>query len=167
MGEASACGMLVGWPLRKRPFVRPRKRNDNININLTEIAYDNGECMELAQERVRWRWWIIGFCYQSIIHTELFPCQTRVVTFYFKENTEIWDGPWIGYPSVFALITPLNWQLSVLCIIICNATGFQYTAVSYRVPSVHQIQKHKSYVKIENRASLVLTFWLICQMVLF
>ena len=60
-----ACGMpgegrgvhrvLVGKPEGKRPLGRPRRRwEDNIKIDLREVGGD-GDWMELAQDRDRWR----------------------------------------------------------------------------------------------------------------
>ena len=40
----------------KRPFERPRRRwEDNIKMNLQEIEYDGLDCIDLAQDRDRWR----------------------------------------------------------------------------------------------------------------
>ena len=48
--------VLVGKPEGKRPLGRPRRRwEDNIKMDLQEVERDSGDCMELAQDRDRWR----------------------------------------------------------------------------------------------------------------
>jgi len=48
--------VLVGKPEGKRPMVRPRRRwEDNIKLDLQEVAWACGNWMELAQDRDRWR----------------------------------------------------------------------------------------------------------------
>ena len=47
--------VLVGKPEGKRPLGRPRHRwEDNIKMDLREVGRD-GDWMELAQDRDRWR----------------------------------------------------------------------------------------------------------------
>jgi len=47
--------LLVGKPEEKRPLGRPRRRwEDNIKMDLREVGED-GDWMELAQDRDRWR----------------------------------------------------------------------------------------------------------------
>jgi len=46
--------VLVGKPEGKRPLGRPRRRWDNIKMNLREVG-GGGDWMELAQDRDRWR----------------------------------------------------------------------------------------------------------------
>ena len=48
--------VLVGKPEGKRPLGRPRRRSeDNIKMDLQEVAGGRGDWMELAQDRDRWR----------------------------------------------------------------------------------------------------------------
>ena len=48
--------VLVGKPEGKRPLGRPRCRwEDNIKMDLQEVAGGRGDWMELAQDRDRWR----------------------------------------------------------------------------------------------------------------
>jgi hypothetical protein len=48
--------VLVGKPEGKRPFGRPRRRwEDNIKMDVEEVGWGHGDCMELAQDRDRWR----------------------------------------------------------------------------------------------------------------
>ena len=48
--------VLVGKPEGKGPLGRPRRRwEDNIMMDLQEVAGGCGDWMELAQDRERWR----------------------------------------------------------------------------------------------------------------
>jgi hypothetical protein len=38
-----------------REYGRPRKLEDNIKVGNTELGYEDGRWMELAQDRVQWR----------------------------------------------------------------------------------------------------------------
>jgi len=56
MGEGRGVHrVLVGKPEGKRPMGRPRRRwENNIKVDLREVRGD-GDWMELAQDRDRWR----------------------------------------------------------------------------------------------------------------
>jgi hypothetical protein len=46
----------VGNPEGKRPLGRPRRRLvDTIKIDLREIGWDDGDWIDLAQDRGQWR----------------------------------------------------------------------------------------------------------------
>jgi hypothetical protein len=48
--------VLVGKPEGKKPLRRPRRRwGDNIKMDLQEVGCGIMACIELAQERDRWR----------------------------------------------------------------------------------------------------------------
>jgi hypothetical protein len=48
--------VLVGKPERKKPLGTTRRRwEDNIKMDLQEGGGGRGDCMELAQDRDRWR----------------------------------------------------------------------------------------------------------------
>jgi len=47
--------VLVGIPERKRPFGRPRRRWEDIKIDLQEGGCGGMDWIELAQDRDRWR----------------------------------------------------------------------------------------------------------------
>ncbi|KAJ4429806.1 hypothetical protein ANN_22010 [Periplaneta americana] len=53
MGESrNAYRVLVGRPEGKRPLGRPRRRwEDNIKMDLREVGYDDGDWIDLAQDR--------------------------------------------------------------------------------------------------------------------
>ncbi|KAJ4433379.1 hypothetical protein ANN_15638 [Periplaneta americana] len=57
MGESrNAYSVLVGRPEGKRPLGRPRRRwEDNIEIDLREVGYDDRDWVNLAQDRDQWR----------------------------------------------------------------------------------------------------------------
>ena len=56
MGEGRVVHkVLVGKPERKRPFGRPRRRWEDIKMDLQEVGGGCGDWMELAQDRDRWR----------------------------------------------------------------------------------------------------------------
>ena len=47
--------ILVGKPEGKRPMGRPRRRWEDIKMDLQEVGGGCGDWMELAQDRDRWR----------------------------------------------------------------------------------------------------------------
>jgi hypothetical protein len=50
------CKVLVGNPEGHRPLVRPRRRcEDNIRMDLREIAWDGIDWIDLHQDRDPWR----------------------------------------------------------------------------------------------------------------
>jgi hypothetical protein len=47
---------LMGKPEGKRPLGRPRHRwEDGIRIDLREIGWESVDCIQLVQDRDRWR----------------------------------------------------------------------------------------------------------------
>ena len=57
MGEGRGVyRLLVEKPVGKRPLARPRRRwEDNIRMDLQEVALGYEDWIELAQDRDRWR----------------------------------------------------------------------------------------------------------------
>ena len=56
MGEGRGVHrVLVGKPERKRPLGRPRRRWEDIKMDLQEMGRGCGDWMELTQDRDRWR----------------------------------------------------------------------------------------------------------------
>ena len=47
--------VLVGKPEEKRSLARPRRRWENIKMDLQEVVGGRGDWMELAHDRERWR----------------------------------------------------------------------------------------------------------------
>jgi len=47
--------VLVGKPEGKRPLGRPRRRWEDIKMDLQEVGGGSGDWIELAQDRGRWR----------------------------------------------------------------------------------------------------------------
>jgi hypothetical protein len=55
-GVSGETRVLVGKPEGKRPLGSPRRRwEDNIKMDVAEVVGGRGDCMELAQDRNRWR----------------------------------------------------------------------------------------------------------------
>jgi len=51
--------MWHAWPEGKRPLGRPMRRwEDNIKMNLSEIEMDGKNWNRLAQDGVRWRFFV-------------------------------------------------------------------------------------------------------------
>ncbi|KAJ4440219.1 hypothetical protein ANN_08358 [Periplaneta americana] len=61
MGESrNAYRVLVRRPEEKRPLGRPRRRwEDNIKMDLREVVYDDRDWINLAQDRDRWRAYLV------------------------------------------------------------------------------------------------------------
>jgi hypothetical protein len=56
MGEVRAAyNILVGRPEGRRPLGRPRRRWDNIKMDLREIGFGDVNWIHWAQDRDRWR----------------------------------------------------------------------------------------------------------------
>ncbi|KAJ4432127.1 hypothetical protein ANN_20743, partial [Periplaneta americana] len=59
MGEyRNAYRMLVGRPEGKRPLGRPRRRWEDIKMDLRKVGYDDRDWINLAQDRDRWRTYV-------------------------------------------------------------------------------------------------------------
>jgi hypothetical protein len=55
MGEVrGAYNILVGRPEGRRPLVRPRRRWEDIKMDLREIGFGDVDWIHLAQDRDRW-----------------------------------------------------------------------------------------------------------------
>jgi hypothetical protein len=65
MGEGRGVyRVLVGRPVGKRPLKRPRRRwEDNIKVDLREMGIDGANWIQLAQDRVQWR-----FCVNTVMN---------------------------------------------------------------------------------------------------
>jgi hypothetical protein len=54
--ERNMYRVLIGKPERKRPLERPRRRwEDGIRMDLREIGWGSVDCIQLIQDRDRWR----------------------------------------------------------------------------------------------------------------
>jgi hypothetical protein len=54
--ERGAYRILVGRPEGRRPLGRPRRRwEDNIKMDIREVGWEDMNCIDLAQDRDRWR----------------------------------------------------------------------------------------------------------------
>jgi hypothetical protein len=51
----NGCNILVGKREGKRPFGRPRRRWEDIRMDLREIGWEGVEWIHLAQDRDQWR----------------------------------------------------------------------------------------------------------------
>jgi hypothetical protein len=62
MGEGrNVYRVLVGKPEGKRPFEKPRRRwEDGLKMDLGEIGWGSVEGIHLAQDRDRWRAFVIA-----------------------------------------------------------------------------------------------------------
>jgi hypothetical protein len=52
--KKNAYRILVGKPEGKRPLGRPRRRKDNIEMDLREIGWDGMDWIDLAQKKNQW-----------------------------------------------------------------------------------------------------------------
>ena len=55
MGGRGVYRVLVGKPEGKRPLGRPRRRWEDIKMDVQEVEGGYGDWIELAQDRDRWR----------------------------------------------------------------------------------------------------------------
>jgi hypothetical protein len=53
--ERNVYRILMGKPEGKRPFGRPRRRWEDIRMDLREIGWGSVDWTQLAQDRDRWR----------------------------------------------------------------------------------------------------------------
>jgi hypothetical protein len=53
--KRNACRLLVGNPEGKRPLGRPRRKVDNVRMDLGEVGWGDVDWIGLAQDRNRWR----------------------------------------------------------------------------------------------------------------
>jgi hypothetical protein len=54
--KRNAYRIMMGMPEGKRPLGRPRRRRvENIKMDLREIGSDGMDCIDLAENRERWR----------------------------------------------------------------------------------------------------------------
>ena len=51
----NAYRVLVGKPESKRPVGRPRRRWEDIKMDLREVGCDPRDCIALAEDRDQWR----------------------------------------------------------------------------------------------------------------
>jgi hypothetical protein len=54
-GDRGVYRVLVGKPEEKRPLGKPRRRWEDIRMDLQEVGGGREDWMELAQDRDRWR----------------------------------------------------------------------------------------------------------------
>jgi len=64
MGEKRRLySILVGRPDGRKPFGRPRRRwEDNIRRDLREIGVRDENWLDVAQDRIQWRTFVIEYC---------------------------------------------------------------------------------------------------------
>ncbi|KAJ4439421.1 hypothetical protein ANN_07545 [Periplaneta americana] len=100
MGESrNAYRVLVGRPEGKRPLGRPRRRwEDNIQMDLREVGYDDREWMNLAQDRDQWRAYVrVAMNLRSLMLAgSEFQSLGRAIVKEDEYEEVRWDENWCG-----------------------------------------------------------------------